>query len=183
MNAFPPSPINHPKTPVNRTSPSNGYNPSTEPRQALKSPRFSCPLPSDICDLRPAYHISPPSIPHLRTQLTTFHPKYPVFQHFLAHKKCFSEDLRDQKCVFARLSCIEKGFGKNMARILGGVRGSLALRTGGGVGCLVVSVPVWPCVCVPVALWPCVSSSALPPVGHFWPCSRGGFSEPANGNF
>ena len=47
-------PVKPSEIPVNRLSPSKGYNPSTEPNQALKSARFSCPLSSDICaDLYP----------------------------------------------------------------------------------------------------------------------------------
>ena len=60
-------PINHPKTPVFRTSPSKGYNPSTEPRTALKSPRFGCPLPSDICTTTSTLSPIPPKIPRFST--------------------------------------------------------------------------------------------------------------------
>ena len=51
-------PVKPSEIPIFRTSPSNGYNPSTEPTKALKSARFSCPLTSDICDLLPTYTLT-----------------------------------------------------------------------------------------------------------------------------
>ena len=135
-------PVKPSEIPVNRLSPSKVYNPSTEPRKALKSPRFAGAL---LGHLHPTCaQLSPDLHPHL----LQFRPKYPVFQHFLAHKKCFPRDFRDQFHDFARLSCIGKGLSKNMARILRGVKAPCPNR-GRGVGWLVVSrvpCPSWQAV-------------------------------------
>ena len=148
-NSFPVKPS---EIPVFRTSPSNGYNPSTNTRNALKSPRFSCPLPSDICDLHP--HLLP------------FRPKYPIFSKNLDCVSAPPRDFRDQLCDFARLSCIEKGLPKNMARILRGVKSPLASSAGGGGVvwlCLALCLPF---VCLPFIRGP--SSGRLAPL---LPCS------------
>lgn len=61
-----------------------------------------------------------------------FHPKYPVFQHFLDCVLAQPRDFRDQIPDFARLSCIGNGLSKNMARILRGVKSPFASSAGGG---------------------------------------------------
>lgn len=134
-------PIKPSETPIFRTSPSKGYNPSTEPQNALKIAPFQLSAP--FGHLPTCTQLRPSLVPDLHPDLHPSCPKYPVFQHFLAHKKCFFGIFRDQLCVFARLSCIEKGFGKNMARILRGLKGILALLRGGGW----VSRGVLPLVC------------------------------------
>lgn len=129
-------PVKPPETPAFRPSPSKGHNPSTD---LPKGPQIG-----------PFHAGSPWALaPQLAPQLAPIPPKIPRFQHFLAHKKCFPRDFRDQKCDFARLSCIGKGLLKNMARILRGVKGSLAHLHGGG-GCLwSCGVPLWPCLALP----------------------------------
>lgn len=106
--------------------------------------------------------------PDLHPDLLPIHPKYPVFQHFLDCKKCFHEDFGDQFPVFARLSCIEKGLSKNMARILRGVKSPLASSAGGVVCfpflpscCVPVSIPA---ACVPCSLAPCLRSPCACPL-------------------
>lgn len=107
------------------------------PRKALRNPRKSPQALQGVQSLNRT-QTSPQIAPFYRGSLCRaealvpsvplpFRPKYPVFQHFLAHKKCFPRDFRDQFRDFARLSCIEKGLSKNMARILRGVKSPLPL--------------------------------------------------------
>lgn len=112
------------------------------PRKALRNPRISHFALKGVQSLHQQTK-SPQIASFCRGSLSTtealrqalsvpFRPKYPVFQHFLAHKKCFPRDFRDQFPDFARLSCIGKGLPKNMARILRGVKSPFAPSTGGG---------------------------------------------------
>ena len=134
-NAFP-FPVKPSEIPVFRTSPSKGYNPSTEPQKALKSARFQLSAPLG--------HLPTctPTCTQLRPDLLPTCPKYPVFQHFLDCKVYPPRDFRDQLCHFARLSCIEKGLSKNMARILRGVKSPFASSAGGGWSVSFLPVPV-----------------------------------------
>ena len=137
--------------------------PSFLPHKALRNPRKSHHALKGVQSLH--QHKKGPQIASfcmgslstteaLRQALSVpFHPKYPVFQHFLAHEKCFPRDFRDQIHDFARLSCIGKGFGKNMARILRGVKSPFASSAGGG-GLFSFLPPVglpWAFLCRP---WP-----------------------------
>ena len=60
-------PVKPSETPVFRTSPSKGHNPSTNQSNALKSPRFSCPLTSDICTTTGTLAPTLPKIPRFST--------------------------------------------------------------------------------------------------------------------
>ena len=144
-------PVKPSEIPVNRTKPPKGYNPSTNTRKALKSPRFELSAPLG--------HLPTctPTCTQLRPDLLPTCPKYPVFQHFLDCKVYPPRDFRDQLCHFARLSCIEKGLSKNMARILRGVKSPFASSAGGG-GLFSFPVPVglpWAFLRCPVGLHPC----------------------------
>ena len=150
-SAFPVKPS---EIPVNRTKPPKGYNPSTNTRKALKSARFELSAPLG--------HLPTctPACTQLRPDLLPTCPKYPVFQHFLDCKVYPPRDFRDQLCHFARLSCIEKGLSKNMARILRGVKSPFASSAGGGVVCFLSSRPRAPVQspCRPWAFLPAILS-------------------------
>ena len=151
--------------------------PSFIPHKALRNPRKSYFALQWEQSLRRT-QISPQIALFCRGSLCTtealvpsvllpFHPKYPVFQHFLDRKVYPPRDFRDQKCDFARLSCIGNGLPKNMARILRGVKSPFAPSAGGGV-CFPFFLP-WASFMAsrpPVSLSPC---------GHFWPCGMGIF--------
>lgn len=147
------------------------------PRKALRNPRISHFALQGVQSLHQQTK-SPQIASFCRGSLSTtdalrqalsvpFRPKYPVFQHFLAHKKCFPRDFRDQFPDFARLSCIGKGLPKNMARILRGVKGPFA-PSAGGVVCFPFPVPEGPALpCLPfVGLHPWGIFGRVP-VGHF----------------
>jgi hypothetical protein len=125
------------ETPIFRSSPSNGYNPSTEPQKALKSPCFAGALIGHLHPTRA--RLAPDSLP--------FRPKSPVFSKNLDCVSYPPRDFRDQFPDFARLSCIEKGLSKNMARILRGVKGSSASSAGGGGVFFLSSLPRGPFLC------------------------------------
>ena len=132
-------PVKPSESPVFRTSPSKGYNTSTKPQKALKSPRLHRLSLGTCTRLRPDLH----------PDLHPFCPKHPVFQHFLDCVLANPRDFGDQIPVFARLSCIGKGLSKNMARILRGVKSPFAPSAGGGVVCFLSSFPV--SLCNPLA--------------------------------
>ena len=115
-------PVKPSESPVFRTSPSKGYNTSTKPQKALKSPRLHRLSLGTCTRLRPDLH----------PDLHPFCPKHPVFQHFLDCVLANPRDFGDQIPVFARLSCIGKGLSKNMARILRGVKSPFASSARGG---------------------------------------------------
>ena len=161
-------PVKPSEIPVFRTSPSKGYNPSTEPQKALKSPRFELPAPLG--------HLPTctPTCTQLRLDLLPTCPKYPVFQHFLDCKVYPPRDFREQLCHFARLSCIEKGLSKNMARILRGVKSPFASSAGGG-GLFSFLPSLGPSLGLPCRPWPFFPAIlsrgawAFLDRGHFWP--------------
>ena len=145
-------PVKPSEIPVFRTSPSKWYNPSTNTRKALKSPRFELSAPLG--------HLPTctPTCTQLRPDLLPTCPKYPVFQHFLDCVLANPRDFRDQLCHFARLSCIGKGLSKNMARILRGVKSPFRLLGRGGVVCFPFFPSLCQSLCRPWAFLPAILS-------------------------
>lgn len=112
-------PINHAKTPVNRPSPSKGYNPLHQP-----------PIRPQIAP----FHFGPFQFISAYVQPThrLFRPKTPLFQSFLGAVRSYPRIFRDQSRKFPKFSWMGKGFVENMARILGGGKGAFSLRGVGG---------------------------------------------------
>ena len=152
-------PVKPSEIPIFRTSPSKGYNPSTEPQNALKSPRFASALLGHL---------------HPTRTLTCSHSAQntPFFNIFLHTKSVFPVISETNSTIFQH--CVDKRkFSAKIWREFEDVLKASSACAQGGVGVLVVSYPLWPCVSSfalcpslrPVLCWVC------PAFGPCFPCS------------